>query len=124
MWKHFIEKLQNFTNNKFKFRIICDTRNVRSLFPLKDRVNHTSCVIYQGTCSCGLTYTRETNRNACIRWNEDENPSKESEPAKHLVLHPTHEFTWCVVSSAPQSSKKRKILEAFYIAKQNLRLND
>ena len=33
--KHFIEKLQNFTNNKFKFRIIWDTRNVRSLFPLK-----------------------------------------------------------------------------------------
>ena len=35
--------------------------------------------------------------------------------SKHVVLHPTHEFTWSVVSSAPQSSKKRKILEAFYM---------
>ena len=29
-----------------------------------------------------------------------------------------------IVSSAPQLSKKRKILEAFYIAKQKRRLND
>ena len=95
--KHSIENLQNFTNNKFKFRIIWDTRNVRSLFPLKDRVKNTSCVVYQGTCSCGLTYSGETNRNACIRWNEHDSPSKNSEPSKHVVLHPIHEFTWSVV---------------------------
>ena len=122
--KPFMDRLQNFTNHKFKFIIIWDTRNVRSLFPLKDRVKHRSCVIYQGVCSCGISYTGETNRIASIRWKEHENPLKDSEPSKHLVLHPTHEFTWNIISSAPQSSRKRKILEAFYIAKHKPRLID
>ena len=29
------------------------TRNIRSLFPLKDENDYKSCVIFKGVCSCG-----------------------------------------------------------------------
>ena len=71
-----------FTNNKFKFNITWSTRKIRSLFPLKDRVKHVSCVIYHGVCSCGETYIGETERIAEGRLSEHNAPSKNSEPAK------------------------------------------
>ena len=43
------------------------TRQVETLFPLKDRSIHPSCVIYKGHCLCGKTYTGEAIRNASIR---------------------------------------------------------
>ena len=52
----FVKKLDEYTGSKYVFKIIWNTRNIRSLFPLKDRVDHRSCVIYQGTCSCGEDY--------------------------------------------------------------------
>ena len=71
--RKFINKLVMFTNNKFKFNITWSTRKIRSLFPLKDRVKHVSCVIYQGVCSCGETYIGETERIAegekvAVKW--------------------------------------------------------
>ena len=60
------------------------TRNIRSLFPLKDKNDCKSCVIYKGDCSCGSRYIVETKRNAENRWNEHNNPTKSSEPSKHL----------------------------------------
>ena len=53
--KCFIDKIESFTNGKFY-----GTRNIKSLFPLKDRVKHLSCVIYEGKCSCGRRYIGET----------------------------------------------------------------
>ena len=64
----FVKKLDEYTDSKYVFKIIWNTRNIRSLFPLKDRVDHRSCVIYQGTCSCGEDYIGETIRIADIRW--------------------------------------------------------
>ena len=46
------------------------TRNIRSLFPLKDKNDYKSCVIYKGDCSCGSRYIGENKRNAGVRWNE------------------------------------------------------
>ena len=47
--KRFISKLNYFTNEKkCKFNVIWNTRKVQSLFPLKDKVDHYSCVIYSG----------------------------------------------------------------------------
>ena len=87
-----------------------------------------SCVIYEGTCSCGDTYVGETDRIATIRWHEhdtpSENASQNSEPAKHLVKNPTHQFTWKIMTSAPQNYVKRKILENYFIAKMNPTIND
>ena len=59
------------------------------MFPLKDRKNYISCVIYKGDCSCGSCYISETKRVAEVRWNEHNNPPKSSEPSKHLrnTLH-------------------------------------
>ena len=61
--KRFIDKLQSFTNEKLKFIVLWSTRNIKSLFPLKDRAKHLSCVIYEGVCSCGKRFICETIRN-------------------------------------------------------------
>ena len=91
--KRFISKLNYFTNEKCKFNVVWKTRKVQSLLPLKDKVDHYSCVIYRGDCSCDQNYIGETVRNAKIRWNEHEYKSSKSEPAKHLKENPTHKFT-------------------------------
>ena len=48
--KRFISKLKYFTNEKCKFNVVWNIRKVQSLFPLKDKVDHYSCVIYRGGC--------------------------------------------------------------------------
>ena len=69
-----------FTNNSFRTVITWKTRNIRSLFPLKDKNDYKSCVIYKGDCSCGSCYIGEAKRSAEAGWNELNNPSKSSEP--------------------------------------------
>ena len=58
-----------------------------SLFPIKDKVCHISCVIYQGICSYGATYIQETIRNASIHWSEHNNINGNSEPTKHIAAN-------------------------------------
>ena len=53
------------------------------MFPLKDK-NYKLCVIYKGDYSFESRYIGETKSNAGIRWNEHKNPTKSSEPSKHL----------------------------------------
>ena len=65
-FKHFIEKIESFTNGKLKFIVSWSTRNIKSLFPLKDRVKHLSCVIYEGKCLCDRWYIGEIIRNSDI----------------------------------------------------------
>ena len=125
--KVFLQKLNEYTKDKYKFRIIWNTRSIRSLFPLKDRVEHMSCVIYEGTCSCDEFYIGETDRIAEIRWHEHDTPSanhnQHSDPAKHLVANPTHRFSWKVMTSAPRNYHRRKILESYFIAKLKPKIN-
>ena len=64
--------------------IMWRTRNIQSLLPLKDKNDYKSCVIYKEVCSCGSHCIGETKRNAEVRWNEHNNPTKSSEPSKHL----------------------------------------
>ena len=87
------------------------TTNIR-LFPLNDKNDYKSCVIYKGDCFCGSHYIGEIRRNAEVRWNEDNNPTKSSEPSKHLRSKINHCFTWAVISNAPENTKTRKNLEA------------
>ena len=105
-------------------RIVWQTKKIRSLFPLKDRTRHRSCIIYKGVCSCGKTYIGETDRNASARWKEHDTPSSNSEPAKHKLEDPTHNFEWEIITSAPTSFFKRKILEDYYIAKLVPEINE
>ena len=48
--KSFLNKFYNFTNEKFKLIIRWKTRNLKSLFPLKDKDLHPACMIYKGIC--------------------------------------------------------------------------
>ena len=92
------------------------SRNIQSLFPFKEKNDNKSSVIYKGDCSCGSCYIGETKHNAEVRWNEHNNPTKSSEPSKHLRSNINHYFTWAVISNAPKNAKTRKNLEASYIA--------
>ena len=82
----FIRKLSLFTQGHFKFRIVWSTRQVRSLFKLKDKVSHVSNVVYLGTCiTCKADYVGETARNFDVRRSEHEDLKHNSEPARHLA---------------------------------------
>ena len=99
--KHFLKKFHKFTNNNFRMVITWKTRNIRSLFPLKDKIDNKSCVIYKEDCSCGSRYVGETKRYVEVRWNEHNNPAESSEPSKHLRSNINHYFRWIVISNAP-----------------------
>ena len=113
--KHFLKKFHKFTNNSFRTVITWKSRNIQSLFPLKDKNDYKSCVIYKGGCSCGSRYVGETKRNAEVRWNEHNNHTKSSEASKHLQSNINHYFTLVVISNAPKNAKTRKNLEGSYI---------
>ena len=122
--KRFIDKIESFTNGKLKFIVLWSTRNIKSLFPLKDRVKHLSCVIYEGKCLCSRCYIGETIRNSDIRWSEHESATGKSEPAKHLADNKSHMFTWKILASASLHFCKRKILEVLFITKLKPDLNN
>ena len=121
--KHFLKKFHKFLNNSFRIVILWKTRNIQSLFLLKDKNNHRLCVIYKGDCSCGSGYIGETKHNAEVRWNEHNSPTKSSEPSKRLPSKINHYFTWAVISNVPKNTKTRKNLEASYIALWKPNLN-
>ena len=58
--KHFLKKFHRFTKDRFEVAFKWKTRQVKTLFPLKDRSTHPSCVIQKGTCSCEENYIGET----------------------------------------------------------------
>ena len=45
-------------------------------------------------------YIGESRRNVRIRWDEHEDPKKDSEPAKQLRNHPGHSFSGKILLSA------------------------
>ena len=100
------------------------SRNMRSLFPLKNKNDYKSCAIYKGDCSCGSRYIGETERKAEVRGNEHNSPTKSSESSKHLQSNINHYFTWAVISNAPKNAKTRKNLEASYTALWKPDLNE
>ena len=65
---------------------------------------------------CEQTYIGETRRNVELRWEEHENTSKDSEPAKHLKENLSHKFSWKILFAAPENKGVRKILQASEIA--------
>ena len=121
--RKFINHLTIIIKEKFKFIVLLTTSAIQSLFPMKDKVCHISCVIDQGICSCGATYIGETVRNASIRWSEHSNINGNSEPVKHIAANTTHVFSWKVISLDPKNALKRKLLEAM-IRLHNPSLNE
>ena len=114
--KHFIKKFETFTNRRYRIAIKWITRKVKSLFKVKSKNPHPSCVIYRGKCSCGEEYIGETERNVEKRWREHNNPTEKTEPARHLSNNIGHLFAWEILMPAPKEKRKRKNLEALFIA--------
>ena len=115
----FIEKLNYFTENKYKYFIIWQTRKIRSLFPLKDKKLHRSDVIYEGMCECEEFYIGETERNDNIRFKEHGDIRRNSAPANHIATSfGQHTFTWRIIRNAPKNRDLREIIESFFVAKR------
>ena len=57
-------------------------------------------VIYEDNCSCGESYVGETMRNVEVRTAENNDPTNNSEPARHLKQNKSHKFTWKVIYPA------------------------
>ena len=55
-----IKKLEGFTKENYSFAIIWKTRNIRSLFNLKNRSSHVSSVVNEGKCNRGDNYIGKT----------------------------------------------------------------
>ena len=66
--KRFCEKLESYTNDNVRFSIVWTTRKLKSLFRIKDKINHLSCVIYEGNCNCGTDYIGKRIRNSGTRF--------------------------------------------------------
>ena len=122
--KRFLGKLQSFVHHKLDIAVKWSTKKIRSLFRLKDKNPHPACKIYEGICSCSANYIGETKRNVETRWNEHENPNKDSEPAKHLRKFPDHKFDWKILLTAPVNAKLCKIVESSMIALKQPSLNE
>ena len=91
--KQICKIFQKFTNDDFRVVITRKSRNIRSLFTLKDKNDYKSCIINKGDCSCGSYYTGEAKRNAKIRCHKHNNPIKSSEASKHLRNNIDYCFT-------------------------------
>ena len=78
-----MKKSHKFSNNSFRNGITQTTRNIRSLFPSKDKNDYKLCVIYKENCYYGSCHIGVPKRNAEDRWNKHNNPTKSSEPSKH-----------------------------------------
>ena len=75
-------------------------------------------MIYESACSCQESYIGETVRNVEVRWQEQEDTQKDSEPAKHLKNNRTRSFTWKVLPSASLIRRITQNKEASIIALQ------
>ena len=72
-----------------------------STFTVKDKSLHQAC---KGICSCGESYIGETVRNVEVRWGEHNNPTKVSNPSKHIKDNVDHVFHWSVIARAPTNT--------------------
>ena len=64
---------------------------------------------------CNEIHIGKTRRNARIRWDEHEDPKKESEQVKHFRYCSDHSFFWKILLPAPANNHVRKITEVSMI---------
>ena len=123
--KHFLQKLNVFTDNKFAFTIVWQTRKIKTLFNIKDKIKHKANVIYKGTSESNpeITYIGETKLIAESRWEQHENPRHDSAPSRHLRENQDDKMIWEILSISSLNINKRKIHEALFIQKLKPSLN-
>ena len=106
--------MEGFIKEKHYFVTIWKTRNIRSLFNLKDKTSYVLSVVYDGKCNCGQNYIGvETRQNVTIRRDEHSGIGKNSEPAKHLSQFPEDRLNWKIFRRVPNNIRQRKIHEAY-----------
>ena len=66
------KKLEFYAHEKVKFNVTWATKKIKSLFKVKDNVEHLNCVIYQRICGCRNNYIGQTIRNALTIIDEHE----------------------------------------------------
>ena len=66
----------------------------------------------------------KTVRNVEVRWDEHSNPTKVTNPSKHVRDNVDHTFHWSVLMRAPTYTFERQVLEAYYIVLEKPTLND
>ena len=116
--------VRNFKNkNSFRIAIICKTRNIRSLFSLKNKNDYKSWDIYKVICSCGSRYINKTKRNSKVRSNKSNNTNKSLESSKLLWRNIDNCFTWAIILNTTKHGRISKNLKALYIALWKLDLN-
>lgn len=82
------------------------------MFPLKEKVDYYSRVIYS---EVALVTKIILERQFVIRWNEHKDKNSKSKPAKYLREDPTHKFSWTIFSKDPENFCKCTMLEAYCI---------
>ena len=65
-----------------------------------------------------------TGRNVIVRWDENSDIGKNSEPAKHPNQFPEHGFNWKILRRVPNKVRQRKIHEAYYVMCMRPTLNN
>ena len=75
------EKLSRYSHYKIKF--------------------NTQVVLFIRLFVCVEIHVAETIRNYKIRWDEHNDVNKSSDPATHLARNNAHEFSWYVLTRAP-----------------------
>ena len=123
--KHFLTKLNEFTGKSFKFTIVWQTRKVKTLFSLKDKIKYKANIIYRGTIETkpDTAYIGETKLIAESRWGQHQDPKHDSAPSKYLRDNPGENFSWEILSISSSDVNKRKIHEALFIVKYKPPLN-
>ena len=71
--------------------------------------------IYKGFCSCGESYTGEIVTNVKVHLDEHNNPTKVSNPSKHINDNVDHTFHWSVLAKGPRNTIQQKVLQAYIV---------
>ena len=99
-----------------------DYKESQTTFQTKKQ--ESTSIIYEGVCISEQAYIGETRRNVELRWEEHDNTSKGSKPAKHLKENLSHKISSTILFAAPENKGIRKILEASEIALKRPSLNE
>ena len=123
--RHFLTKLNDYTGEKFTFTIIWQTRKVKTLFSLKDKIKYKANVVYRATVESNpeISYIGETKMIAEKRWEQHQDLTHDSAPSKYLRNNAGKIFSWEILSMSSLDSNKRKIHEALFISKYKPSLN-
>ena len=86
-----MKKFCCFTKNNVDIAISWETRQIHTLFHMKDKKLYPTCETYYVVCEFVEDYISETKRNIIKRRPKHDNHTKDSEPARHFNKHI---FTW------------------------------